>query len=242
MKGVILAGGQGTRLRPLTHITSKQLLPVYNKPLIWFPLRTLMQAGIDDILIISSPQHSGQFVDWLGSGRELDITLRYEVQDEPAGLAHGLLLAENFARGDSVAMILGDNIYEDDFSQEIQDFKDGAKIFAKQVDDPRRFGVVEFDDQMNCISIEEKPENPKSNFAQTGLYVYDETVFDRIKTLKPSHRGELEITDLNNVYLKDGALRVGIVEGEWIDAGTFDSLLRASNFVAGKFQRGEWTE
>lgn len=231
MKGIILAGGEGTRLRPLTKITSKQLLPVYNKPLVAYPLQTLLNAGIKDILFIIAPEHAGHFLRLFGSGKDYGAHFCYEIQDKPAGLAHGLSLACDFVNGDNCVMILGDNIYTDDFSEEINNFSKGAQIFVKEVEDPHRFGVVEFDQEGRVISIEEKPTKPKSNYVQTGLYIYDNTVFAKIKELKPSARGELEITDLNNIYLKQGELSASIVKGYWIDAGTFDSLLQAANLV-----------
>ena len=231
MKGVILSGGSGSRLRPLTKVTSKQLLPVYNKPMIYYPLRTLLKAGIKEILIIIAPEHSGDYVNLLGSGSQFGARFSYEVQDKPIGLAHGLFLAESFADGDQVTMILGDNIFEDDFSKDIKSFSGGAKIFAKEVSDPQRFGIVEFDEQGKVISIEEKPEKPKSNYAQPGLYIYEGGVFAKIRSLKPSARGEYEITDLNNIYLHEGELTASIVKGEWKDAGTFESLFQASELA-----------
>ena len=235
MKGVILSGGKGTRLAPLTKVTSKQLLHVYDRPLIYYPLEILLKAGIKEVCFVVAPDHAGDFLAYLGSGKEFGARFTYEIQDEPAGLAHGLSLTESFADNEPIAFILGDNIFEDDLSGEIKSFSgEGAKIFAKEVPDPHRFGVVEFDKEMNVISIEEKPQNPKSNFGQPGFYIYDKTVFDKIRTIKPSPRGELEITDLNNVYLKEGKLKVGIINGRWIDAGTFDSLLEANLFIARK--------
>jgi len=227
MKGIILAGGSGTRLHPLTKITSKQLLPIYNQPMIMYPISTLLRAGITDILVIVAPERAGDFLNLLGSGKELGAWISYEVQEKPEGLAQAFVIAEDFIGSDTVAMILGDNIFTDDFSDSIQSFKQGALAFAKEIDDPERFGVMEFKDG-KVISIEEKPEKPKSKFAQTGLYVFDNSVVAKAKALKPSKRGELEITDLNNVYLKEGKLRAEIVKGEWIDAGTFESLHRAS--------------
>lgn len=231
MKGVILSGGSGTRLRPLTRVTSKQLLPVYNKPMIYYPLRTLLRAGIRDVLIIVAPEHSGDYINLLGSGREFGANFTYEVQDKPLGLAQGLSLAESFADGDAVTMILGDNIFEDDFTDQIRSFQKGAMIFAKQVPDPERFGVVEFDERGQVLSIEEKPKHPKSNYAQTGLYIYEGNVFDKIRTLKPSARGEYEITDLHNIYLREDTLSTGIVKGQWVDAGTFESLFQSAELA-----------
>lgn len=234
MKGVILAGGKGTRLYPLTKLTSKQLLPVYNKPMIYYPLETLLNAGIKEIFIIAASEHAGDFLRLLGSGKDFSARFTYEIQDEPKGLAHGLSLAESFADDGPVAFILGDNIFEDDFGAEIKNFQKGAVIFAKKVKDPKRFGVVEFNKDYKVLSLEEKPKTPKSEYAQTGLYIYDNQVFDHIRSIKPSARGELEITDLNKVYLEKGELQARIVEGEWMDAGTFDSLLAAGNLMARK--------
>lgn len=236
IKGVILAGGSGTRLRPITKVTSKQLLPLYNKPMIYFPIQTLLDAGVKDILIIVSPEHAGDFINSLGSGREFGekVSFSYEVQDKPLGLAHGLGLARNFAKGSKCALILGDNLFIDSFKAEFENFEKSGKgvmIFAKEVKDAGRFGVIEFDENMNAISIEEKPENPKSNFAQTGLYLYDENVFDYIDQITPSKRGELEITDLHTIYLEKGRLKAGIVEGGWYDTGTFESMFEATKIV-----------
>jgi len=234
MKGIILAGGKATRLRPLTKITSKQLLPVYNKPMIYYPLETLLKAGIKDILIIIAPDYAGHFLHLLGSGKEFGCKFSYEIQEEPRGLADAFIVGENFIGKDNVTMILGDNIFDYDFSQEIQSFTKGGMVFAKKVHDPERFGVVEFDDSMKAISIEEKPASPKSNFAVVGLYTYDNRVIEFAKNLAPGKRGELEITDLNNVYLRNQELKVNIFDGLWEDAGTFDSLLRANNYWAEK--------
>jgi glucose-1-phosphate thymidylyltransferase len=236
IKGVILAGGAGTRLHPITKVTSKQLLPLYNKPMIYFPIQTLLDAGVRDILIIVSPEHSGDFINLLGSGKEFgdDVRFSYEVQDAPLGLAHGLGLARNFAKGHKCSLILGDNLFTDSFKDIYDEFNtsgSGAVIFAKEVKDPRRFGVIEFDDQMNAISIEEKPEHPKSNYAQTGLYIYDEHVFDYIDQLTPSPRGELEITDLHKIYLEKGQLQARLTDGVWQDTGTFKSMFRAAEIV-----------
>ncbi len=232
MKGVILAGGSGTRLRPLTAVTSKQLLPIYDHPMVYYPLQTLIQARIKDILIITAPEHADDYVAYLGTGKEFGVRFVYKIQRTPAGLSHALAMAQRFVAGDTVAMILGDNIFEDNLSPAIRKFKNGAMIFVKKVPDPERFGVVELARDGSVVSIQEKPEVPKSSYAQTGLYVYDATVFARIKKLQPSARGELEITDLNNLYLHDHALKGVVVAGEWIDAGTFDSLLKASQFIA----------
>ncbi|MBP7832816.1 MAG: NTP transferase domain-containing protein [Candidatus Levybacteria bacterium] len=234
MKGIILAGGSATRLRPLTKITSKQLLPVYNKPMIFYPIETLARAGIKEMLIIVAPQYAGHFLNLLGSGKELGLKFSYEVQEEPRGLADAFIVGENFIGEDSVTMILGDNIFEHDFAQDIQDFKSGARIFAKKVHDPERFGVVEFDQNYKVLSIVEKPENPKSDYAAVGIYIYDNNVIKYAKELKPSSRGEIEIVDLHNKYREKGDLDVRIIEGMWEDAGTFDSLLRVSNFMAAR--------
>lgn len=228
MKGIILAGGSGTRLNPLTRVTSKQLLPIYDQPMIYYPLQTLLEGGIEEVLIITAPAHAGDFLNFLGSGKEFNAKFTYEIQDAPAGLAQGLSLAETFVGDDSCVMVLGDNIYEHNFRKEINDFTSGARIFVKAVPDPERFGVVEMDENGQVLSIEEKPKKPKSNLAQTGMYMYDEHVFDLIRELEPSERGEFEITDLNNVYLKREALAVSVIEGEWIDAGTFESLFHAT--------------
>jgi len=234
MKGIILAGGKATRLRPLTKITSKQLLPVYDKPMIFYPIETLVKAGIKDILIIIAPDYSGHFLNLLGSGKEFGAKFSYAIQEEPRGLADAFIIGEDFIKKDNVTLILGDNIFEHDFSSQIKSFKSGAMVFAKEVHDPERFGVVDFDEQMHALSIEEKPKKPKSNYAVVGIYSYDNRVIDFAKKLKPSARGEIEITDLNNVYLKKKELKVNIIEGMWEDAGTFDSLLRVNNFMAEK--------
>lgn len=231
MKGIILAGGSGTRLHPLTKVTSKQLLPVYNQPMIYFPLSTLLKAGIQDILIIIAPEHAGSFVNLLGSGKQFGCRFAYEVQDKPEGLAQAFLIGSDFIGKDDVTMILGDNIFTHDFAPSIKSFKSGAKVFVKQVPDPERFGVVEFDESGKVISIEEKPEKPKSNLAQTGFYIFDKHVVEHAKSLKSSKRGELEIVDLANIYLKKGQLHAEEAVGEWIDAGTFESLHRASTIA-----------
>ncbi|NLZ74468.1 NTP transferase domain-containing protein [Candidatus Falkowbacteria bacterium] len=234
MKGIILSGGSGTRLRPLTKITSKQLLPVYHRPMIYYPLNTLIKAGIKEILIIVAPERAGDYLNLLGSGKEFGVKLTYEIQDKPEGLAQAFIIGENFIDEDDVVMILGDNIFEDDFSEEIKNFQGGAKVFAKKVPDPERFGVVKFNEQMKAEKIVEKPEEYLSNYAVTGLYVYDHRVVEVAKTIKASPRGELEITDVNNWFLERGELEVAEVKGEWLDAGTFDSLLEAQNFAKEK--------
>lgn len=236
MKGIILSGGSATRLRPCTKVTSKQLLPVYNRPMIYYPLNTLIKAGIKDILIIVAPEQAGHYLNLLGSGKDFGVKFTYEIQDKPEGLAQAFIIGERFIDDDNVCMILGDNIFEDDFSDDIKNFSTGAKIFAKEVKDPQRFGVVEFDKNNKAISIEEKPENPKSNYCVTGLYVYDNRVIDIAKNLKPSSRGELEITDINRHYLLEGDLSVAMVKGSWLDAGTFDSLLEAQILAKEKLQ------
>ena len=239
MKAMILAGGKGTRLYPLTKVINKNILPIYDKPLIFYPIMTLREAGIKEILIVSGPGHAGQFLDLLGSGKELGVDLTYDIQEEPKGLAHGLAVAEDFADKGPIIMILGDNIYEENLKKAVEDFekqKKGAKIVLKQVPDPERFGVPDFDGD-KIISITEKPEKPKTDWIVTGFYMYDNRVFDFIRTLKPSERGEFEITDLNNCYIKDGSLTYYKTKGEWIDAGTFDSLLKANNFFAGKAKK-----
>lgn len=231
MKGIILAGGSGTRLRPLTQVTSKQLLPIYNKPMIYFPIETLIRAGIKDILIIVAPDHAGDFLKLLGSGKEFGCKFTYEIQDKPEGLAQAFLIGENFIGNDSVTLILGDNLFEDDFTEAITSFQKGGRVFAKEVSDPERFGVVAFDSNKRVTSIEEKPAQSKSSYAVTGLYIYDNTVVEKSKKLAPSARGELEITDLNNVFLQEGTLDVAFVEGRWFDTGTFESLHEAITFV-----------
>ena len=235
MKGIILAGGTATRLFPLTATTSKQLLPVYDRQMIFYPLNVLIKAGIKEILVIVAPEHSGQFVNLLGSIFEkFDIHLEFKVQKVPRGLADAFILGETFIGNDSVAMALGDNIFEDDLSAKIKKFEKGGLVFAKKVADPERFGVVEFDEHDRAISIEEKPQKPKSNFAVTGFYVFDNQVVEIAKKLKPSKRGEIEITDINKRYLKMGELRVEKIKGAWLDAGTYDSLLEASVVVKKK--------
>lgn len=234
MKGIVLAGGRATRLRPLTKITSKQLLPVYNKPMIFYPLETLLRAGIQDILIIMAPDYAGHFLNLLGSGKDFNARFSYEVQDEPRGLADAFKVGENFIGDDNVTMILGDNIFDYDFTESISSFQGGGKVFAKKVHDPERFGVVEFDNENKVVSIEEKPENPKSDYAVVGIYIYDNNVINYAKSLQPSARREIEITDINNMYREKGELKVELIDGIWEDAGTFDSLLAANNYWAQK--------
>ncbi|MFQ9923479.1 MAG: glucose-1-phosphate thymidylyltransferase RfbA [Beduini sp.] len=237
MKGIVLAGGSGTRLYPLTKVTSKQLLPIYDKPMIYYPLSVLMNAGIKDILIISTPEDTPRFEALLGDGRQYGINLQYKVQPSPDGLAQAFVLGESFIGEDSVAMILGDNIFYghglDKRLKSVAARSSGATVFGYYVDDPERFGVVEFDDEGKAISIEEKPVLPKSNYAVTGLYFYDNKVVEYAKSIQPSARGELEITDLNKIYLEKGKLDVMLLgQGfTWLDTGTHESLVEATNFV-----------
>jgi glucose-1-phosphate thymidylyltransferase len=240
VKGVILAGGLGTRLAPLTRITNKHLLPVHNKPMILYPLDTLKKSGIDEIMIVCGREHAGHFMNFLGSGKEYGVSVSYAIQDiNNGGIADALSYTEDFADEGPIAVILGDNIFETHFAREVSEFKKGATVFFKEVADPRRFGVPVFDEHdETIIRIEEKPVEPKSKYAQTGFYIYDETVFAKLKNLKPSARGELEITDVNNMYLNDGFLTHGIMDGFWSDAGTFESLLRASIFMANEAEKG----
>ena len=233
LKGVILAGGTGSRLYPLTKVTNKHLLPVYDKPMIYYPLETLKRMGCKDIMIVSGREHCGDILNLLGSGRDMGVRLSYEIQDEAGGIAHALALTERFVGASNVAVCLGDNIFDDEIT--LDDFEGGSRIFLKSVHDPERFGVAELEKGSECkvISIEEKPKNPKSNFCVTGLYVYDNKVFNYIKNLTPSDRGELEITSVNNEYLKKGDLKIEIMSDNfrWLDSGTFKSLLEANNFV-----------
>lgn len=235
MKGVILAGGLGTRLSPLTKITNKHLLPVYDKPMVYYPIRTLVNAGITDILIVTGGNNAGDFLRLLGNGKEFGLKhINYTYQEGEGGIAQALDLAEFFSDGDSICVMLGDNIIENNIKKAVHDFKKqggGAKVMLKEVDDPERFGVAQIDGD-KIIGIEEKPKNPKSNYAVIGIYMYDAKVFDIIKTLVPSNRGELEITDVNNAYIKNGTLSYEVLQGWWTDAGTFKSLIKASNLVA----------
>lgn len=231
MKGIILAGGKGTRLYPCTKVTNKHLLPVFDRPMIYYPMNKIKEAGINEILLVSGSEHAGHFLEILGDGSEFGLKIEYAVQSQAGGIAQALSLAEEFSAGENVAVILGDNIFSDSFKTEVDNFSDGGQVFLKEVDDARRFGVADLDENKNVISIEEKPENPKTNLAVTGFYLYDNSVFDKIKKLKPSLRGELEITDVNLDYLKEGKLKASILGGEWTDAGTFESLHKAAKLV-----------
>jgi len=240
MKGIILAGGLGTRLYPLTAITNKHLLPVYNKPMVLYPLETLRKSGLDEIMIVCGKEHGGDFMNFLGSGRDFGVKLSYSLQHRAGGIAEALSLAKDFVDGGKVAVILGDNIFEDNFLKDIEKFKnqEGAKVFIKNVENPQRFGVAEIKGD-KIISIEEKPEEPKSNFVTTGFYLYGNDIFDKIRMLKPSWRGELELTDVHNIYIQEEKLSYGAVEGFWSDAGTFESLLKTANWMADKAKINE---
>jgi glucose-1-phosphate thymidylyltransferase len=237
VKGIVLAGGSGSRLFPLTKITNKHLLPVYDKPMVYYPIQTLVDAGIRDILLVTGGRNSGDFLRLLGNGKEFGLKhLNYTYQEGEGGIAEALALAEHFADGDQVCVILGDNLIEGTIRGAVEDFRGserGARIFLKEVSDAQRFGVAELRGD-RIIGIEEKPANPKSNYAVTGIYLYDASVFDKCRNLKPSHRGELEITDVNNAYITEGTMTFAVLDGWWTDAGTFDSLLRATNLVAAR--------
>jgi glucose-1-phosphate thymidylyltransferase len=242
MKGLILAGGNATRLRPLTWVTNKHLLPVYDKPMIFYPLESMKKAGVKDVLIITNPDHAGQFVNLFSSGRNFGLHLEYGIQDKPGGLAQAVSLAENFADKGKLLVILGDNIFHYNLKPAVTKFLSrdkGAVIFAKEMANAKEYGVIELDKAGKVLSIEEKPQNPKSNYVQTGIYMYDHRVFDFIKNLKPSRRGELEITDLNNIYVKEGSMECTIMDGWWVDAGTsYEELLRANQVVAEVIKKG----
>ncbi|MDO8724822.1 MAG: sugar phosphate nucleotidyltransferase [Candidatus Methanoperedens sp.] len=230
MKGIILAGGTGSRLYPLTKVTNKHLLPVYDKPMIYYPLQTLVDAGITEIMIVSGRGHAGHFLELLGSGADFGVHLTYEIQEKAGGIAQALGLAEDFVDNEPVSVILGDNVFQDNVRTAAETFKEGARIFLKEVPDAKRFGVAEIKGK-KIFSIEEKPAKPKSNLAVTGLYIYDAGVFEIIRTLKPSGRGELEITDVNNEYIRIEKMDFSMLHGYWSDAGTFESLFRASELV-----------
>ncbi|MEK7526329.1 MAG: sugar phosphate nucleotidyltransferase [Patescibacteria group bacterium] len=235
MKGVILAGGLGTRLRPLTLITNKHLLPVFDKPMIFHPIETLVKAGITEILIVVGGPHAGHFISVLKNGKDLGLKhLEFAYQEGEGGISQALSLAEDFSDKDNITVILGDNCTDANISKDVKNFKEGALIFFKKVINPERFGVAVFDNNKNIIGIEEKPKKPRSNMAQTGLYIYDNTVFDRIRKLKPSKRGELEVTDLNNSYLKDKQFKWAELKGFWSDAGTFESLFEVNKYWSKK--------
>jgi len=235
MKGIVLAGGTGSRLYPLTKVTNKHLLPVGNKPMIYYPIEKLTQAGIDEILIVTGTEHVGDVVNLLGSGKDFGCRFTYKVQDEAGGIAQALGLARNFAGGDSMSVILGDNIFEMSLNDPVKNFdSSAASILLKEVDDPERFGVAEIEAD-KIKTIEEKPENPKSNFAVTGIYFYPPDVFDIIETLKPSGRGELEITDVNNHYVRENRMKFSVMDGWWTDAGTLNSYKKANELASENF-------
>ena len=242
MKGVILGGGLGSRLYPLTHATNKHLLPIYDRPMVFYPIATLVNAGIDEVIIVTGGPHAGDYLRVLQNGRHLGLRhLEYTYQEREGGIAEALALCEDFAAGESIVVILGDNTTDADIRPAVENFGDGALIFLKEVHDPERYGCPVFDhaDARKILRIEEKPKQPQSNFAVSGLYLYDRHVFEQIKRLKPSGRGELEITDVNNFYLQDGLLRWEELEGFWSDAGTFESLYRSSVFWAEKALGGQ---
>lgn len=231
MKGIVLAGGTGSRLYPLTKVTNKHLLPVGSKPMIYYPIEKLVGAGIQEVLIVTGTEHMGDVVSLLGSGKDFGCRFTYKVQDEAGGIAQALGLAENFAGGDTMTVILGDNVFEDDLADAVAGYPgEGASIMLKEVEDPTRYGVAELEGN-KIVGIEEKPARPKSNLSVTGIYMYDAQVFDYIRTLKPSGRGELEITDVNNHYIREGMMQFSVMKGWWTDAGTFDSLRRANELM-----------
>lgn len=235
MKGVILAGGLGTRLYPLTHATNKHLLPVYNQPMIFYPIQTLVRAGITQVLIVVGGPHAGHFMRVLKNGKELGLThLEFAFQENEGGIAEALSLAESFADEGPICAILGDNCTDSILTKSVKNFSNGAKIFLKKVPDPQRFGVPVFSDDGKIIKVEEKPREPRSDYAVTGLYMYDNSAFEKIKSIKPSHRGELEITDLNNMYLSEGSLTWAELKGFWRDAGTFDTLFEVNKYWRNK--------
>lgn len=240
MKGVILAGGLGTRLYPLTFATNKHLLPVYNQPMIFYPIKTLVRAGITEVMVVTGGPFAGNFVRVLKNGKELGLKhLEYAYQEGEGGIAHGLLFARDFADGEPVVVILGDNTTDADIARDVRRFKDGALIFLKKVPDPERFGVPVFNGKREIVRIDEKPRKPKSPYAVTGLYIYDSSVFDKLKKLKPSKRGELEITDINNMYRQEGKLRWEELRGFWRDAGTFQTLFEANSYWSKKAQNAK---
>ncbi len=246
MKGVVLAGGTGSRLNPLTRVTNKHLLPLFDKPMVYYPIQTLVNAGVTDILLVTGGRNAGEFLRLLGNGRDFGLRhINYTFQEGEGGIAEALGLAEYFAGDDDICVVLGDNIIENNICAAVESFKkqkDGAKILLKEVTDAQRFGVAEIKGN-RVVGIEEKPKNPKSNYAVIGIYLYDQTVFQKIKRLKPSGRGELEITDVNNFYIEENKLTYEVIDGWWTDAGTFESLLRANNLVAqtgaNKMPRGQ---
>ncbi|MSU76162.1 spore coat protein [Patescibacteria group bacterium] len=242
MKGVILAGGKATRLRPLTYVTNKHLLPVYNKPLIYYPIEAMARAGVKEVLITTNPEHAGDFINLLQSGKDFGVRFSFEIQEEAGGISQAIKLAEPFTHGDKLLVLLGDNIFTHDLSGTVKKFekrKEGAFVFAKEVEDARQYGVIEMAGG-KVRSIIEKPKQPKSNLAQTGIYMYDDRVFELIDKLKPSKRGELEVTDLNNFYVEEGTMQCEVMDGYWIDAGTsHDELLAANNKVAELVRKGK---
>ncbi|KKR34336.1 MAG: Glucose-1-phosphate thymidylyltransferase [Candidatus Gottesmanbacteria bacterium GW2011_GWC2_39_8] len=247
MKGVILAGGKATRLRPLTWVTNKHLLPVYNKPMIYYPLEALAGAGIKDVLIITNPDHAGHFINLLRSGSDFGLKITYEIQDSAGGIPHAIALSEGFSGGKKLLVLLGDNIFKHNLKKAVSDFESqvaGAKVFAKRMaTESRQYGVIELNESGKVVSIEEKPASPKSDLAQTGIYMYDNMVFETIRKLKPSARGELEVSELNQIYVDEGTMTCEIMEDWWVDAGTsFDELLRANAIVASEMKKLQLTE